>query len=669
MPLKNILFAIVLLIAFIGFGFSLRKMIAMIAIGKPENRSAKIWLRVKNVFVVALGQKKIFREKWAGFMHAFIFWGFLILLSSIIEAIGEGLVSEFSLRFLGGIYDPLIFMQELFAGLVIIGVSIALFRRYVVRPKRLQGDHHSMIDATVILFTILMIMVSFLGQNATRMQLTSHEETRFLSILLSSYLTSTDISTNQVLFEIYWWIHIILVLGFLNYLPYSKHAHILTSIPNVFLTSLESNGTLKPINFETEGVGKFGATDVEDLTWKQILDGFTCTECGRCNSACPANTTGKLLSPKKIMMDIRRRVVEKSKILLNKATATLNNESKKTILENTLLHKHITSEELFACTTCMSCMQECPVNNEHIPVIVELRRSLVLMESNFPPEVQAVFKNLETNYNPWAFPPSSRAEWAEGMNIPLLSQTQDVEVLFWVGCAGSFDARYRKVSEAFAKLMQKAGIKFGILGPEEKCTGDSARRIGNEYLAQMLMKENVETLKRYNIKKIVTACPHCFNTLKNEYSQFGWNCDVVHHSEYLLKLIKERRLKISKPEKAKITFHDSCYLGRYNNIYEEPREVLKTIPGIDLKELSRSKSRGFCCGAGGGRMWMEEKEGKRVNIERTEEVLSLNPDIVGTACPFCMTMLEDGVKDKEATEKVKVKDIAEILIDAIESGK
>jgi Fe-S oxidoreductase len=306
------------------------------------------------------------------------------------------------------------------------------------------------------------------------------------------------------------------------------------------------------------------------------------------------------------------------------------------------------------------------VNNEHIPAIVDLRRSLVLMESSFPPEVQVVFKNLETNFSPWAFPASSRADWTEGMNIPQMSQSQDAEILFWVGCAGAFDARYTKVTQAFAKLMQKAGIKFAILGTEEKCTGDSARRIGNEYLAQMLMKDNIATLNNYNVKKIVATCPHCFNMLKNEYPQFGGHYEVVHHTDFLVKLINEGRLKVTKEEEATVTFHDSCYLGRYNDIYDQPRKILDAIPGVNTLEMKRTKSRGLCCGAGGGRMWMEEHEGKRINVERTEEALALKPNVIGTACPFCMTMLEDGVKDKEATGTVKVKDVAEMLLAAVE---
>jgi Fe-S oxidoreductase len=663
---KSIVFLFVLFGALGIFAYSLRRMIRFISMGKPENRLDHPWQRFKRMMTVALGQTKLFREPVAGFMHAFIFWGFLVLLSSIVEAVVEGLLPGLSFRLHGTFYDVLSFCQELFAGLVIVGVLVAFYRRFILRPKRLQVDAHAQIHAALILCTILMIMLSMLGQNSARIALVADQQGRFLSAALTPILTSANASTNRLLFEICWWIHIALVLGFLNYLPYSKHAHILTSVPNVFLTSLKPYGALKPIDLEAEGVEKFGATDVDDLTWKQLLDGFTCTECGRCTDACPANSTGKLLSPKKIMTDIRLRTVEKGSLLLARDNTAAVNEGEKNVFEHTLLNNYLTSEELFACTTCMACMQECPVNNEHIPAIVELRRSLVLMESKFPPEVQVVFKNLETNFSPWAFPASARADWAEGMNIPHMSQTKDAEILFWVGCAGAFDARYTKVTQAFAKLMQKAKIKFAILGTEEKCTGDSARRIGNEYLAQMLMKDNIAVLNGYNVKKIVTTCPHCFNTLKNEYPQFGGNYEVVHHTDLLFNLINEGRLKPSRENTAAVTYHDSCYLGRYNDIYDQPREILNAIPGVKTLEMKRSKSKGFCCGAGGGRMWMEETEGKRVNVERTEEALSVKPDIIGTACPFCMTMLEDGVKDKEATEAVKVKDLAEILIEAVE---
>jgi Fe-S oxidoreductase len=663
MALTNIFFTLVLFASFVFFGFNARRLLSYLQTARPENRFDNLTERAKRVVKIALLQTKLVREPVAGVMHLAIFWGFMVLVVAVLESIGEGIAGHFSFRFLGGIYSLITFSQEMFCLLVAVAIAMALWRRFVSKVPRLQVGTHGNLDAALILIWIFFIVTTLLFQNAVRISLGQYAAG--LHYPISSHLASMFSGSNAAsAWSLgFWWTHILLVLGFLNYLPYSKHLHVLTSIPNVFFSNLKPRGALKPINLNDETATKYGVTDVEDLTWKQLLDGYTCTECGRCDSVCPANLTGKRLSPRKIMVDTRRRTMEKAPMLVQGMQSNENPE----LFAHTLVDQFITEDELWACTTCMACVYECPVMIEHVDEIVDMRRGLVLNESRFPAELRATFDNLERNFTPWGFSHSSRADWAEGMEIPRMTDAVEVDVLFWVGCAGAYDARYRKVTQAFSKLMKHAGVKFAILGLEEKCNGDAARRMGNEYLAQTLMNENVETLNRYNVKKIVTTCPHCFHSLKKEYPQFGGNYEVIHHTDFLLDLVNRGRIKISGSQRSTITFHDSCYLARYNGIIDSPRALLNSLPQSSVIEMPRSKDKGLCCGAGGGRMWMEEKEGKRINIERTEEALSTNASTIGTACPFCMTMMTDGVKAKEAGERAQVKDIAELLWEAVET--
>jgi Fe-S oxidoreductase len=666
MTYQNLIFIGVLIAAFSFFGYSLKNLISYLKLGRADKRTDRKIERIKKVITIAFGQSKLLREPAAGLMHFFIFWGFVILLSSIVESIGEGIYPNFSFNFLGSLYSILGFFQEAVALLVVLSILTAFYRRLILKPKRLEG--HSSSEAYLILTLILFIMLTMYGQYSTKVVLHNSDSFsyRFISSSVSSLFFNLDKGSLENIYHVFWWSHILLVLGFLNYLPYSKHLHVLTSIPNVFLSKLDSKGALRPINLSDENLTRFGSADIEDFTWKQLLDSVTCTECGRCTAACPANITGKLLSPRKIFVDIRDRLREKGPIILKKVATAVNNDANdKQPSQKLLVNDYITEEELWSCTTCMACVQECPVMIEHVDAIVDMRRYLVLSESRFPKELQITFQNLERNFTPWAFSSASRADWANGLNVPLFSAKPDAEILFWVGCAGAYDERATKVTKSFVKILQAANINFAILGTEEKCNGDAARRAGNEYLAQMLMTENVATLNKYNIKTIVTTCPHCFNTLKNEYPQFGGNYNVVHHSEFIMKLINENKLKLSKNLAENITYHDSCYLGRYNDVYNPPREIINCLGG-NVTEMKRTKDKGLCCGAGGGRMFMEETIGKRVNHERTEEALALNTDVVSTACPFCLTMLSDGVKDKGANDKVKVQDIAELVANAIE---
>jgi len=670
--LRPLIFGIIFFGAMGFFIYSVLKFLSYLKLGKPENRTNNISQRISNTINIAFLQTKLLRSKFAGILHICIYWGFLVLLFVVVESIIEGFFPEFSFAFLGPLYSIMTFLQDFFGALVLVTVIFSLFRRYIGTPKRLQVESSSRLDAAFILFMIALVMITMFGMSVEKILLGSSEGYRPVSAYIAGFFSSGS----ETAYEFFFWAHIIVVLVFMNYLPYSKHFHVLSSVPNTFLSNYKipyQGIVLKPINFEDESITQYGAKDIEDLTWKNLLDGYTCTECGRCTSACPANITGKLLNPKLIITKIRKRTEEKGPVEVNKT-------DDQTVLNKNLVHDFITPEELWACTTCMACVQECPVMIDHITPIIDMRRDLVMMESDFPPEMNTVFRNLENNESPWAFGAAQRNDWIDELSDELAKEGKEnhliklsnigsadgLDVVFWSGCAGAFDKRYRNVTKSFAQLLNKAGVNYGVLGSEEKCTGDPARRLGNEFLAQTFIQQNAETLKKFNVKKVVTACPHCMHTLKNEYGKFGVDLEVTHHTEFIDDLIREKKITPTVENKETVTYHDSCYLGRYNDIYEQPRESVKSIPGINIVEMSRSKDRGFCCGAGGGRMFLEETEGKRVNIERTEEALETGAKTIVSACPFCMTMLSDGVKAKEKSEEVKVKDVAEIVLESLQ---
>lgn len=660
--LKNVIFIVIFLVAFGLLAKNVLRLISYLKIGLPENRTDNPAKRIWQTLKIAIFQSKILRDPSGGTIHAWIFWGFMILLFAASGSVFAGFGFEHFYNFLGPVYSAITFLIDLFTLLIVFAVAWALYRRYVSKVKRLQVEGEKA-EAGLILLMIFTIVTSLLIENAAAITMGTDASYAFrpVAAALSGII---PLESAEMVHEICFWIHILVIFVFMNLLPFSKHLHVFSSIPNVYLSSLTPVNKLEKIDFEAEGVEKFGVVDIEDLKWKNLLDGFTCTHCGRCTSVCPANTTGKVLDPREVIMQIRERTLEKAPIAIKqKLVENIElSEEEQNILAKKFVGEYENIEALWQCTTCGACMQECPVMIEHVPAIVGMRRSLVMMESNFPAELQPMFANLENNGSPWAFSPMDRANWTEGLDVKTAAESEQFDILFWVGCAGSFDDRAIKVSKAMVKLLKAANVNFAILGTEEQCNGDIARRAGNEYLADMLVKMNVETLNRYNVRKIVATCPHCFNTIKNEYPDFGVKFEVVHHSEFLKELLASGKLKINNQAKANlnVAYHDSCYLGRYNEVYDAPRAVLANVPGLTVKEVERSGDKGFCCGAGGAQMFMEETVGKRVNVERTEELLATGCKTLAVNCPFCLTMVTDGAKAKDADD-VEVKDIAEIL--------
>ena len=613
----------------------------------------------------------------AGWGHFFIFWGFVIISIGSLETFGVGVYHGFAYwKFLGkGLTSLLYLLQDLFCAAVVVALCVALYRRFVVKPERLIYEDQKAVnqDACIIIGLILLLIVLLFGARAAEYLLAQGEPSQyfprlaFVSVAFSSLFAGLTTEGLQAWYSFCWWGHTVVILGFLIYIPFSKHLHLLGAIPNVFFRRLSSVGELSKMDLEDETAETYGVSKIEEFSWKQLLDLYACTECGRCSDNCPATLTGKPLSPKLTIHHLKEHLQAKGKMLLAQqgaaeaATANPEGELAKALIGDICQH-----DELWSCTTCGNCIENCPVFIEHIDKYVDMRRYLVLMESNFSPEVQNVMRNWETNSNPWGLGFATRGDWAKGLPVKTLAEDSQVEYLYYVGCAGSFDERAKKISSALVTLLNEAGVSFGILGAEEKCCGETARRLGNEYLFQSMATELVEIINSYGVKKIITACPHGYNCLKNEYPQFGANWEVYHHSEFLATLLKEGQLQPHQSMDKNLVFHDSCYLGRYNDLYEEPRTVLNSISGLQFSEMDRSRNKAFCCGAGGGRMWMEETLGdQKINDARTDQALQLEPDIIGVCCPFCTTMFEDGLKTFDMDEKVKVYDIAEILVQSI----
>lgn len=663
MTLSNIILWLLFILANGVFARRVYQVYRLVNLGRGTLGLDRLPGRIKDVLVKGFGQKLVIREP-SGWFHFMIFWGFWTLTFGTTEGLIRGLFpGEFTFEFLGPIYALMNTGQDFLGALVLFAIGMALYRRFVIKPKRLEGPLSHQLDALVILGLIALLVTAFYGMSVLVvrpgfMPVTSllrgifHGGEAFASI-------EEAIEAGSAFFALEW-LHNIVVLGFLMYVPYSKHLHVVTALPNLFFRDDTTiKGRIEKLDLEDEDAETFGVITIKDFTAKELLDTMACTECGRCQENCPAYNTGKPLSPKKVVLAIKDHIFDVGPAMLKDPEA----EPAKALYGDI-----ITEDVLWACTSCRACEEVCPVEIAPMTKLLEIRQARVLMEGDFPHEAQTALRGIEGQGNPWGLAQGDRGKWAKDLDITTMAEKSDVEYLYYVGCAGSYDERYIKVSTALVKILKAADVSFSILGDEETCTGDSAKRIGNEFLAQMMIQSNIETFNNYGVKKVITSCPHCMNTIKNEFPDFQGEYEVISHTELIQELIKDGKIKPDISALAmtdQVTYHDSCYLGRYNDIFESPRNVLASAVGEDkLVEMDRNKEKSFCCGAGGGRMWMEETIGTSVNGDRAKEALATGAKTIATACPFCMTMLTDGIMAQEV-EDVQVRDIAEIVADSI----
>ena len=648
-----------LVVALASFTYLMVPRMRLLFVLRHENLFDQIPERIKGTLKFAIGQWRMPRDPVAGIAHIFIFSGFMIVSLATVTHFVHAYVPHWHAPGLGGqlgnIYSLIKDCSEM---LVLVGVMYGLWRRLKPTPSRV-GRSWEGVFVLVMIFTLM--TTDFLVTGGELVQ--SGE--RGLPYSPGGYLASLLLapmgpSAAAISGQISYWIHCAGVLLFLNFLPLGKHFHIITGIPNVFFRNLKTAGFVPKTDLEN--AEKFGIAKTADLTWSMALDVYSCTECGRCNVYCPTVLTGKPLSHKFLNLDIKHAMLADKDVILS------GDKDKIEALPSLVSEGRIKDETIWACTTCGSCEQECPVYIEQTPRIIQMRQNKVLMEGDIAPELARAYKGMENNNNPWGLGSDKRDDWAQGLDIPRMSDVagsdKEAPLLYWIGCAGSFDDRNKKITLAMVKILQAANVPFAILGKEEGCTGDAARRTGNEYLFQALAQANVDLLNGYNVKQVLTHCPHCLHTIKTEYPQFGGNYEVVHHTQFIDDLIKRGKLTLKEQPAQKVALHDSCYLGRYHQIYDEPRNIIRAVPGAEVVELPRNKSRSVCCGAGGGRFWMEETIGERINVHRAKEVAAAQTDSVGSSCPFCLTMMKDGL-GHIGKEQVGAQDVSEIVAQAL----
>lgn len=650
--MKPIVFTALVVIAVAVFLRTLSKLYRNVARGRPDLRFDFPGQRLASVLVYFFGQKKVAERVSydtppgvTSVHHVFVFWGFLIITIGTAELVLGGMIPGFSLAFLGPVYTGLRWLIDVFNLLVLVMVLYAYVRRIFLHPQLIPLS----LDAALILGQIALLMVTHFGYHALRVA-AGQEPTSLgpISDALGTLVRSTESRSLLLGAEICYWTHVTILLFFLNYLPHSKHIHILGALPNIFFRELGQKGVMPRLNLEDEN--DWGVGRLEQFTQKSLLDQYACTECARCTNFCPAYNTDKPLSPMHLIHDLRDEMRDRGTLTAEALSAL-----------PPLVGGRIKDETLWSCTTCGACQEVCPVFINHPLKIQQMKTHLVLTEGRIPAELSRTFQNLERNSNPWGLAAERRMEWAEGLEVPTIEDNPGAEYLLFVGCAAAFDDRIKKSMRSLVEVLQAADVPFAVLGLQEGCSGDPARRAGNEFLFQQQAEANVTALNEAKVRKVITSCPHCFHTIKNEYPQFGGNYEVLHHSQLLSQLLSEKKIAPDQPIAEKLTYHDSCYMGRWNGVYEAPREVLSAVQKDgEVVELERNRRYGFCCGAGGGRMWQEEK-GPRVNHNRTSEILRSGATVAAVACPFCTIMITDGVKDAGAEEQVQVLDIAEVV--------